>query len=88
MSPTRKPKPPDKGAPPEHKPSRKVALEEVLRSLQDLVSNELATEPAKLPGEATADASHKSRVADAQPAAPAGITTGNRNSLRRSSAGN
>lgn len=70
MSPTRKPKPPDKGAPPEHKPSRKVALEEVLRSLQDLVSNELATEPAKLPGEATADASHKSRVADAQPAAP------------------
>ncbi len=47
MSPTRKPKPPDKGAPPEHKPSRKVALEEVMRSLQDLVSNELATEPAK-----------------------------------------
>lgn len=70
MSPTRKPKPPDKGAPPEHKPSRKVALEEVLRSLQDLVSNELATEPAKLPGEATADASGKSRVADEQPAAP------------------
>ena len=26
MSPTHKPKPPDKGAPPEHKPSRKVAL--------------------------------------------------------------
>jgi len=47
MSPTRKPKPPDKGAPPEHKPSRKVALEEVMRTLQDLVSNELATEPAK-----------------------------------------
>jgi len=70
MSPTRKAKPPDKGAPPEHKPSRKVALEEVLRSLQDLVSNELATEPPKLPREATADASGNSRVADAQPAAP------------------
>ncbi len=49
MSPTRKPKPPDKGAPPEHKPSRKVALEEVMRSLQDLVSNELATEPVQQP---------------------------------------
>lgn len=56
MSPTRKPKPPDKGAPPEHKPSRKVALEEVMRSLQDLVSNELATEPAKPSGEAQATA--------------------------------
>ena len=44
MSSTRKPKPPDKGAPPEHKPSRKVALEEVMRSLQDLVSNELSTD--------------------------------------------
>jgi hypothetical protein len=52
MSPTRKPKPPDKGAPPEHKPSRKVALEEVMRSLQDLVSNELATGPAKPSGNA------------------------------------
>lgn len=52
MSPTHKPKPPDKGAPPEHKPSRKVALEEVMRSLQDLVSNELAIEPAKPAGEA------------------------------------
>lgn len=50
MNPTRKPKPPDKGAPPEHKPSRKVALEEVMRSLQDLVSNELATETTKSPG--------------------------------------
>ena len=50
MSPTRKPKPPDKGAPPEHKPSRKVALEEVMRSLQDLVSNELATVPTKPTG--------------------------------------
>jgi hypothetical protein len=56
MSPTHKPKPPDKGAPPEHKPSRKVALEEVMRSLQDLVSNELAIEPVKPPGEAQATA--------------------------------
>ena len=52
MSPTRKPKPPDKGAPPEHKPSQKVALAEVMRSLQDLVSNELAVETAPLPDEA------------------------------------
>ena len=44
MNPPHKPKPPDKGAPPEHKPSRKVALAEVMRSLQDLVSNELAAE--------------------------------------------
>ena len=70
MSTTRKPKPPDKGAPPEHKPSRKVALEEVMRSLQDLVSNELATEPAKQPGEPRAYASKKSRAAGRQPAAP------------------
>lgn len=51
MSSTRKPKPPDKGAPTEHKPSKKVALQEVMRSLQDLVSNELAidTEPAVEP---------------------------------------
>jgi hypothetical protein len=63
MSPTRKPKPPDKGAPPEHKPSRKVALEEVMRSLQDLVSNELATDPAGSPGEAqTAAAKPKKPV--------------------------
>jgi hypothetical protein len=47
MSPTRKPKPPDKGVVPDHKPSRKVTLDEVLRNLQDLVSNELAIEPAK-----------------------------------------
>lgn len=70
MSPTRKPKPPDKGAPPEHKPSRKVALEEVLRTLQDLVSNELATEPAKHPGKPEADAPSKSRVAGEQPTTP------------------
>ena len=71
MSTTRKPKPPDKGAPPpEHKPSRKVALEEVMRSLQDLVSNELATEPAKQPAAPTADTSKKSRGAGKQPAAP------------------
>lgn len=46
MSSTRKPKPPDKGAPTEHKPSKKVALQEVMRSLQDLVSNELAIDSA------------------------------------------
>ena len=66
MSPTRKPKPPDKGAPPEHKPSRKVALEEVMRSLQDLVSNELATEPAKSPGEAQATAAKTKKPAPAE----------------------
>ncbi len=68
MSPTRKPKPPDKGAPPGHKPSRKVALEEVMRSLQDLVSNELATEPAKKPGKPAPAASAKPRTTDRQPA--------------------
>jgi len=67
MSPTRKPKPPDKGAPPEHKPSRKVALEEVMRSLQDLVSNELATEPAQQP--VTTAASSKPRATTKKPVA-------------------
>lgn len=66
MSPTRKPKPPDKGAPPEHKPSRKVALEEVMRSLQDLVSNELSIEPAKPPGEAQATAAKTTKSAPAE----------------------
>ncbi len=61
MSPTRKPKPPDKGAPPGHKPSRKVALDEVMRSLQDLVSNELATPP----GEAQATAANTKKAAPA-----------------------
>ncbi len=70
MSTTRKPKPPDKGAPPEHKPSRKVALEEVMRSLQDLVNNELATEPAKQSGEPAADTAKKSRATGKQAAAP------------------
>jgi len=71
MSSTRKPKPPDKGAPPEHKPSRKVALEEVMRTLQDLVSNELATEPEKPSGEAPATAAKTKKAAPAekQPAA-------------------
>jgi len=76
MSPTRKPKPPDKGAPPEHKPSRKVALEEVMRSLQDLVSNELATDkplaatPTK-PGPADKQAVSRSAfTADVLPAVP------------------
>jgi hypothetical protein len=40
---TRRPKPRDLAE--AHKPSRKVALNEVLRSLQDLVNNELATPP-------------------------------------------
>jgi len=69
MSSTRKPKPPDKGAPPEHKPSRKVALEEVMRTLQDLVSNELAIEPEKPTGEATAAKTKKAAPAEKQPAA-------------------
>ncbi len=69
MSSTRKPKPPDKGAPPEHKPSRKVALEEVMRTLQDLVSNELATAPEKSPGEATAAKTKRAAPAEKQPAA-------------------
>jgi hypothetical protein len=68
MSPTRKPRPPDKGAPPEHKPSRKVALEEVMRSLQDLVSNELATEPAKQPDEPAAATPTKPRAGSKPPA--------------------
>lgn len=58
MSSTRKPKPPDKGAPTEHKPSQKVALQEVMRSLQDLVSNELAidsTPPVEAPKRRRAD---------------------------------
>jgi hypothetical protein len=71
MSPTRKAKPPDKGAPPEHKPSRKVALEEVMRSLQDLVSNELAIEPEQQPDKATASATKKSRATSKQPTAHA-----------------
>jgi hypothetical protein len=77
MSPTRKPKPPDKGAPPEHKPSRKVALEEVLRSLQDLVSNELATEPVKPASEAvtTTARTNKSSTAQEPSATPTAITT-------------
>src|SRR3970040_1752516 len=72
MSPTRKPKPPDKGPPPEHKPSRKVALEEVMRSLQDLVSNELAIEPEKQPGESepAAPVKAKARAAGKQAAEP------------------
>ena len=67
MSPTRKPKPPDKGAPPEHKPSQKVALAEVMRSLQDLVSNELAVETTPQPSEAAAP--KKRRRSDQKPAA-------------------
>jgi hypothetical protein len=65
---------PDKGAPPEHKPSRKVALEEVMRTLQDLVSNELATEPEKSPGEATAAKTKKAALAEKQPAARSAFT--------------
>lgn len=65
MSSTRKPKPPDKGAPTEHKPSQKVALQEVMRSLQDLVSNELATEPVP-----SVEAPKRRRIADKLPAEP------------------
>ena len=70
MSSTRKPKPPDKGAPPEHKPSRKVALDEVMRSLQDLVSNELATEPVLSDA---ANPKKRRRTDQARPAAPADV---------------
>ena len=66
MSSTRKPKPPDKGAPPSHKPSRKVALEEVMRSLQDLVSNELAIEPETPPDELQATAANTKETAAAK----------------------
>lgn len=70
MSPTRKPKPPDKGAPPEHKPSRKVALDEVMRSLQDLVSNELATEPV---ASGAVSPKKRRRTDQARPTAPAAV---------------
>jgi hypothetical protein len=66
MSPTRKTNPPDKGAPPEHKPSRKVALEEVMRTLQDLVSNELANEPEKPAGEAQTTAAKTKKTGSAE----------------------
>jgi len=68
MSSTRKPKPPDRGAP-EHKPSRKVALNEVLRSLQDLVQNELNVEPAAGQSIATANAAAPSPVPAPEPPA-------------------
>jgi hypothetical protein len=55
MSSTRKSRPPDKGAPAAHKPSHKVALNDVLRSLQDLVQNELTVETGK-PGTETSPA--------------------------------
>lgn len=71
MSPTRKAKPPDKGAPPEHKPSRKVALEEVMRSLQDLVNNELAIDTAKQPDKSTTSESKKPRTTGNLPDVPA-----------------
>ena len=73
MSPTRKPKPPDKGAPPEHKPSRKVALEEVMRSLQDLVSNELAIEPAKPPAAKTTKTAPTEKKSDTRSAFSADV---------------
>ena len=68
MNPTHKPKPPDKGAPPEHKPSRKVALAEVMRSLQDLVSNELAAETATPKKRRRADQKPSTARADDAPA--------------------
>lgn len=48
MSPRRKSEPPSKGET-AHKPSRKVAIDEVLRTLQDLVNNELTVEAPKQP---------------------------------------
>lgn len=69
MSSTRKPKPPDRGAP-DHKPSRKVALNEVLRSLQDLVQNELNVEPAAGQSIATAKAAAPSPQPAPEPPAP------------------
>ena len=68
MNPTHKPKPPDKGAPPEHKPSRKVALAEVMRSLQDLVSNELAAETTTPKKRRRADQKPSTAHADDAPA--------------------
>lgn len=65
MSPTRKPNPLDRGVPAGPKPSRKVALEEVLRSLQDLVQNELNVDsptPASPP-----DARKNSRAQSPEP---------------------
>jgi hypothetical protein len=78
MSPTRKTNPPDKGAPPEHKPSRKVALEEVMRTLQDLVSNELANEPEKPAVEAqtTAAKTKKTGSAEKQSATRPAVSAG------------
>lgn len=76
MSPTRKPRPPDKGAPPEHKPSRKVALEEVMHTLQDLVNNELATRPEKPAGAAQVAATKPKETAaraDVLPTAPPAV---------------
>jgi hypothetical protein len=72
MSSTHKPKPPDRGAP-AHKPSRKVALDEVLRSLQDLVQNELSVDtPVAGKPEAPADTGAR----DAAPtSSPAGADT-------------
>ena len=68
MSPTHNTKPPDKGAPPEHKPSRKVALAEVMRSLQDLVSNELAVDEAAPKKRRRADQKLSAGNADDTPA--------------------
>ena len=68
MSPTHKPKPPDKGAPSEHKPSRKVALAEVMRSLQDLVSNELAVDEVTPKKRRRADQKQPAARADDAPA--------------------
>jgi len=60
---TRKAKPRDLAE--AHKPSRKVALNEVLRSLQDLVNNELATTPS---GEPAAEKASPEPVHSAAPA--------------------
>ncbi len=74
MSPTRKSRPPDK-ADSGHKPSRKVAIDDVLRTLQDLVQNELSVEDySDTPPKAGKPPSASAAVdAAAEPPPPAGI---------------
>lgn len=67
MATNQKPIAPDRGAP-APKPSRKVALDEVMRSLQDLVQNELNVEPA------AARPAEVPPPGNAEPVAAAGIS--------------
>jgi len=74
MATNQKPIAPDRGAP-APKPSRKVALDEVMRSLQDLVQNELNVEPAAArPAEVPPAGNAEPVTAAGAPAAPAGHT--------------